>query len=189
MSLKIGLCGSHRTGKTTLAKAIANQCGIPFIPTHTSQVFQAHGLDPAQPLDFAQRLWIQQHIIHAAQQQWATALIDGFVTDRTPLDFLAYTLSDILGSTEVNYADLQAYIDLCLDTTNTTFGHLVVVQPGIPLIYETGKAALNPAYIEHLNTVVLGLCQHEYLTPTINVIPRQVLDLNQRVAVVMAKII
>jgi len=185
MSVNIGLCGGHRTGKTTLAKTIANQYGIPFVPTQTSQVFREHGLDPAQPLDFAQRLWIQHHIINAAQQQWATAA-NGFVTDRTPLDFLAYTLGDIQGRTEVNYADVQAYIDLCMETINTTFDRLAVLQPGIPLVYETGKAALNPAYIEHLNVMVLGLCQHEQLTPMVKVVPRGVLDLQERVAVVMA---
>ena len=42
----IGLVGSHRTGKTTLARAFAEDSGIPFVETSTAEVFRRLGYDP-----------------------------------------------------------------------------------------------------------------------------------------------
>ena len=62
MTIKIGLCGSHRTGKTTLALAIAQEKNLAFVKTDTSAVFKQQGLHPSAPMDFNTRLWIQNHI-------------------------------------------------------------------------------------------------------------------------------
>ncbi|HDN25598.1 MAG TPA: AAA family ATPase, partial [Thioploca sp.] len=155
MAPKIGLCGSHRTGKTTLAEALSKKMGIPFLKTSTSMVFKQHGLHPAQVLDFKTRLWIQHRVIEAAVAVWQTEK-DSFVTDRTPIDFMAYTLADIQGATVVDFAELEAYLALCFEVANQCFTKLAVLQPAIPLVFEPGKASLNRAYMEHLNTIVQG---------------------------------
>lgn len=179
MSLNIGICGSHRTGKTTLANALAEKLGIHLAITSTSDVFKKHGLDPAQPLEFKTRLWIQQLIIEAGEQVWRQST--PFVTDRTPIDMLAYTLADIQGSTDVEFSALQHYAGTCFRITRQYFSSLVVVQPAIPLIYEVGKAALNQAYIEHLNNLIIGLCYDERLTIQPIVIKREILSLEERI--------
>ncbi len=176
--MQIGICGSHRTGKTTLAAAISKKTGLPFLKTSTSAVFQQHGLDPAQPLDFKTRLWIQQRVIEAAVEVWQQA---AFVTDRTPLDFMAYTLAECQGDTVVNYQALEAYLNQCFAVTKQYFSKLVLVQPAIPLVSEPGKAALNRAYIEHLNILIKGLCNDERIScPTI-IIERDIISLEARV--------
>lgn len=177
----IGLCGSHRTGKTTLAIALAERSGISVLKTQTSAVFAAHGLDPAQVMDFKTRLWIQGHILADAQRLWETQT-QAFIADRTPLDMLAYTLADIQGATEVDHVALQAYRARCFELTNQFFPHIVILPPAIPLVHEAGKAALNPAYIEHLHCVMLGLAKEEFLESRVLVLPRAVCDLNARVA-------
>lgn len=178
--LKIGICGGHRTGKTTLARDTAQQLHIPFIQTSTSAVFQQHGLDPAAAMDFETRLWIQDKIIQAAQTSWQPH-DNAFITDRTPIDFMAYTLADIQGKTDVNFESLEKYLNQCFELTNNTFQYLFIVQPAIPLVYEIGKAALNKAYIEHLNTVILGLCHDERLNIPVSIIPRNVMDIQERI--------
>ncbi|ALG66970.1 AAA family ATPase [Beggiatoa leptomitoformis] len=182
--MKIGLCGSHRTGKTTLAQAIADKTGLAFLATSTSAVFREYGLDPAKPMDFRTRLWIQQRVLTSATMSWHDAPTD-FITDRTPIDFMAYTLSDIQGITEVDFPDLESYLTQCFTVTNQYFNQLVVLQPAIPLVYEAGKAALNKAYIEHLNSVILGLCHDERLFCPVTVIKRAVLALEARVDLVI----
>src|SRR3569832_863688 len=62
MSL-IGLCGAHRTGKTSLAKAYAKKHGIAFMETSVSAIFKELGLDPAASFDFKTRLDIQEVIL------------------------------------------------------------------------------------------------------------------------------
>jgi len=182
--LKIGLCGSHRTGKTTLAEAISLQQQIPFIKTNTSIVFEQHGLHPAMPMDFKTRLWIQHRIIEAAVEVWQ-AEQGAFVTDRTPIDFMAYTLAEIQGATEVEFAKLEAYLEHCFEVTHQFFTRLAVLQPAIPLVYEPGKAALNRAYIEHLNIIIQGLCRDERLKCSVIIIKRNLISIENRVRTVL----
>jgi len=182
--MRLGLCGGHRTGKTTLAEALARRLALPFVKTSTSLVFAAHGLNPAQPLDFVTRLWIQQRILEAAEEIWQAAPA-AFISDRTPVDMMAYTLADIQGSTVVPFAELENYLERCFASTNRFFSHLVMLQPGIPLVAETGKAALNPAYLEHLNSLIWGLCRDERLFRPVMRIQRATLDLEERIGTVL----
>jgi adenosyl cobinamide kinase/adenosyl cobinamide phosphate guanylyltransferase len=178
--MNIGICGSHRTGKTTLAAAIAKQNQLKFVKTSTSAVFAQHGLDPSEPLDFKTRLWIQHHVIEAAITIWQTES-QPFITDRTPIDFMAYTLAEIQGDTEVDYPQLETYINKCFKVCNQYFNKLIIVQPAIPLVYEAGKAALNRAYMEHLNSLIQGLCADERQHCSTILIPRQTLSLEERI--------
>ncbi len=179
MRLGTGLCGSHRTGKTTLAADVAATQGISLVKTTTSEVFAAYNLDPAAKMDFRDRLWIQHKIVAAALKVWQGEN-NPFVTDRTPIDMMAYTLGDIQGNTEVDFFELEKYLDFCFRVTNEIFNRLVVIQPAIPLVAEEGKARLNKGYIEHLNILILGLCADERLHCPVRIIPRNILELAER---------
>ena len=176
----LGLCGAHRTGKTTLAIAISSHLNIPFVRTTTSQVFAQLGLDPAEPMDFQTRLFVQNHVLDAAEQVWQESA-SPFISDRTPIDMIAYTLGDIQGKTEVDFNLLSQYIDRCFASTNQFFQNLAIIQPGIPLVYEEGKAALNAAYIEHINILVIGLCNDSRLKTNVFCNARDVINLKTRI--------
>jgi hypothetical protein len=179
----IGICGAHRTGKSTLAEKLAHSAGIPFVQTTTSQVFAEAGLDPSQPMNFSTRLMIQQKVLSAGEAVWSSSK-QPFVSDRTPIDMMAYTLADIQGTTVVDFPQLSTYLQQCFASTNRFFRYLFIVQPGIPLIYAEGKAALNPAYIEHINTLIIGLCQDTRLSSKVKILPRSLIDLSERLAVI-----
>ncbi len=181
----IGLCGSHRTGKTTTAKKLADDNDIPFVETTTSAVFAKHDLKPSSPMDFSTRLWIQDKVLEAAEEIWSQHR--HFITDRTPLDMLAYTLGDIQGRTQIEFEALEHYITRCFESCNRYFSRLCVVQPGIPLIAAPGKAALNEAYIEHLNTLVLGLCLDERQQTPFSVMPRKCIAISERCLFIQEK--
>jgi hypothetical protein len=183
-ALSIGLCGSHRTGKTTLAGTISERTGIPFVRTATSEVFKANALDPSSPLDFKTRLWIQQRILDAAESVWDAGQ-GQFITDRTPLDMAAYTLADIQGRTEVNFVELEEYLSRCFAATNKFFDLLVLIQPGIPLVHEQGKAALNEGYLEHLNYLILGLCGDERVKSRLLCLPRAMMAVSDRATMIL----
>lgn len=182
-AMRIGLCGSHRTGKTTLAEAVSKKTGIPFVRTSTSEVFRRAGLDPAASLDFNKRLWIQNETLEAAKGVWEAAG-KSFITDRTPVDMMAYTLVDIQGSTQADFNEVEDYLERCFTFTNRFFDALVIVQPGIPLVHEQGKAALNRAYIEHLNYLILGLTEDPRRTARVIRLGRETMGINDRVKTV-----
>ncbi len=180
-NINLGLCGAHRTGKTTLAIALSSRLNIPFVRTTTSQVFAQLGLDPAEPMDFKTRLFVQNHVLDAAEQVWQSSA-QPFVSDRTPIDMIAYTLGDIQGKIEVDFDLLNQYISRCFASTNQFFQNLAIIQPGIPLVYEEGKAALNAAYIEHINILVIGLCHDSRLKANVFCNPRDAIALDLRIS-------
>lgn len=176
----IGLCGAHRTGKTTLANALSQRLNIPFVDIGTSAIFAANHLDPAKPMDIRTRLGIQRKILDHAVNVWYSR--DEFICDRTPIDMMAYTLAEVGGDTLT--ADLEKeltnYLYDCKDVTEEIFDHLILVPPAISIVGAIGKAAPSRGYINHVHYLCLGLF-HESLVKGY-MIDRSVKELNARVA-------
>lgn len=178
----IGLAGSHRVGKSTLAVAYAHFAKAEFIETKTAQVFERLGLDPKLDYSFAERIAIQNHILTDAINLYKGCKGNS-ITDRTPMDMLAYTMADVQRE-NMNLNDMVAfadYADRCYTVTNRYFSSIVVVQPGIPLIEAPGKAPANKAYVEHIATLVMGLVVDDRLKVGRHYIGRHNLELNSRV--------
>lgn len=186
----IGLVGSHRVGKTTLAKQYAEKEGIKFVETSVSAIWRELGYDPAVTYDFETRLTVQEEILVRIDAMLAHYAGIDFITDRTPLDMAAYLLGDAIGDRVPDHLQkrVKQYVQDCFDSTNKRFGVVCLVQPGIPILFEEGKAALNEAYIEHLNSLMFGLvvderlhCHHYYL-------PRAVTGKKERLEALVAAV-
>lgn len=182
--MSLGLTGTHRTGKSTLAKAYALAEGVPFLQTGASQVFIDMGYDPKVDYPLDVRLEIQKRILESFDKQYSAGGRD-FVTDRTPVDMMAYLLADVQrqNTTPEQSIGIANYLKDCAAVTNTHFTTLVVVQPGIPVIEEEGKAPANYAYMEHISALVMGIVVSELIIPSHYYIPRKLTNLADRVAV------
>lgn len=181
----IGLCGAHRTGKTTLARAYAEKHGVAFVETSASQVFKEMGLNPAVTYDFETRLTVQEEILKRFDAEYAKHTSSKMaIADRTPLDMLGYTLGDAVQNSvpEDQQERFAKYVQDCLDVTNKRFAVLLLVQPGIKPVVQEGKAALNKAYIEHLNSLILGLSVDERIKPPHFYIPRHMVEMEERMS-------
>lgn len=182
----IGLCGAHRTGKTTLARAYAERVGIPFVETDARGTFARLGFDPKADYSFGTRMEIQLHILHDAGELYRKAG-SRFITDRTPIDFLAYTLADVQRTTLSNPSEertLEEYLKACFDCCNRHFTTLIVVQPGIAIQDAPGKAPASAGYIEHLNSLMLGLVVNPHINAYHFSINRKFLDIEERLSCV-----
>jgi nicotinamide riboside kinase len=179
----IGLCGAHRTGKTTLAKAYALKSGATFLETSVSAINRELGFDLSKEHSFAERLDHQEKILARIDTIYGERAGEEIVTDRTPLDMIGYTMAEAHGDRVAaeDQARFARYVQACIDVTNRRFGVLLLVQPGIPIIAEEGKAQPNEAYIEHLNTLILGLTADERVKPIHFYIPRKTVALNERI--------
>lgn len=182
----IGLAGAHRTGKTSLARASARALKLPFVEVGPGAVFSGMGIDPAEPMDIQTRLLVQSVVLKEAMEKWA-GYKDGFLSDRTPIDMLAYTLADIQGTTldAVGEALLANYTTACIRATNHYFGLVMLIQPGIPIRHEKGKAAPSRGYMEHLNTIMAGLLARRDLQSDVAFLRRETLDMNTRIECVV----
>lgn len=183
----IGACGAHRCGKTTLAQAFAEQHNIPFVRTSGTEVFALIGKDPKVDYPIEDRIVIQEAILFAFERQYAAArsMSPVWISDRTPIDLASYMLADVKRGTFAGQPGLaemvNGYVSRCIEATNQWFSTVVLVQPGIKLVEEAGKAPACPAFIEHLNALQLGLLLDERLLSRHYMIPRKVTDLTDRV--------
>jgi hypothetical protein len=176
-----GLVGSHRVGKTTLAREFAKETDVPLIETSTSAIMKSHGFDPRLDYPLADRIHMQEIILDEMDALFRSGPRT-FITDRTPIDAAAYMLADVTRANTMLDLRIQNYIERCLKVTNEHFSMLLVVQPGIPLREEEGKAPANPAYIEHIAQLVMGLVNDERLGSRHFFIPRRFLRLEDRIA-------
>lgn len=182
--MNIGLAGSHRTGKTTLAQEYSEKMGVPFVQTSASEVFKMMGFDPKADYDFKVRMLIQNEILDASEKLWRAQKGD-FITDRTPIDMLAYTIADIQRE-NLDKDDEKIFMDYqrsCIDVLNRQFSMLVVIQPGIKLVEAEGKAPANEAYIEHINTLVVGIVNDARIGCSKFIMSRKTTDLRRRLDV------
>ncbi|MNV85840.1 hypothetical protein D3C71_1798230 [compost metagenome] len=108
-----------------------------------------------------------------------------FISDRSPIDLASYLLADVTrqtlaGQPEVAKA-VNYYVKRCIESANRFFATIVLVQPGIALVEEEGKAPACPAYMEHLNALQLGLLTDSRLESRNYSIRRGYLDLDVRI--------
>jgi predicted ATPase len=186
--MSLGLCGAHRTGKSTLAEAFAKKHDLVFVRTGATEVFARLGLDPKAEYPIDQRISIQSAILYAFEQQWmdASRRTTFFVSDRTPIDLASYLLADVsrqtlagrMGSSEA----INRYTDRCLESANRFFSTIILVQPGIPVVEAEGKAPADPAYMEHLNSLQLGLLTDQRTMAKSYYIKREHLTIEERIA-------
>lgn len=177
----IGLAGAHRTGKSTLAQEYSLLAGIPFVQTSTSEVFKEMGFDPKLDYGFKIRMMIQNKILDVGNALWSKYK-GAFITDRTPVDMLAYTMADVQRE-NLDKDDEKLFMEYqarCFELTNRHFGALFVIQPGIQLVDAEGKAPINEAYIEHINTLAIGIANDQRLKINRYILNRSVLDLHKR---------
>lgn len=188
------MSGAHRTGKTTLAQAFAQQKDIPFVRTSATEVFKMLGLDPSKEYPIEERIAIQEAILAAFEAQYADATrrTPLWISDRTPIDLASYMLADIQRETVARQpalGELVADYKLrCIESANRWFSVIVLVQPGIATRDEVGKALACPAFMEHLNDLQHGLMKDERAAFKNFYIPRQYTALDDRIACVSSAV-
>lgn len=178
--MKVGLAGAHRVGKTTLAKDIGT---LPYLKTDVAGIFASRGIAPTSKLSFVERMDIQWRLLEHLRQRYETKA--SFVTDRTPLDLIAYTLAEVTDEVaesmtieQVN--DLTSYIDECLITL-LEFDRIFVVRPGIPVVEADCKGSTNPLFIAKIDSLIAGFADRVTRIGLVRFVPFSVTGRLERV--------
>jgi len=88
---RVAFCGASGTGKTTLAKWVEAETGVPFNPVGSRSVAKVMGFDNPYDVDKAgKRKEFQQRLL-TEKLEWEREH-SSFVVDRTTLDNLVYTM-------------------------------------------------------------------------------------------------
>ena len=178
----IGLSGSHRVGKTTLAEAYAKAHGYTFVPTNISEIQLNHGYDSSkQDYSFKERIHIQEIILDELEYRYEKMhqILKNVITDRTPYDLLVYTLLAVNDKCDKeDYERLTYYISRCKFVTTSYFDDLVIIQPGIPVVPSITSAAASRAFMHKFNSILLG---ELYGIDWVKIMPSYILNLNNRI--------
>jgi predicted ATPase len=163
--LRIGLCGAHRTGKSTLAAALAERLGIVQVPSPVSRIARSYGFDMDKdrrddPRFFAMQQEILRELTMSVMQP------SQFVSDRTPLDAAAYLLADVQANTgdDAWREEVLIYADRARMVTDKFYDFVFLVPPGIDFDPMDGKPGANLAYQEHHHLICRGLMD-DLVTP------------------------
>jgi len=89
--IRLSFTGASGTGKTTLAEWVSKQYGIPLNPVGSRSVAKLMGFDNPYDVDKAGKRGEFQHRLVEAKREWEDTH-ESFVTDRTTLDNMAYTV-------------------------------------------------------------------------------------------------
>lgn len=91
MTHRIAFCGASGTGKTTLSNFVTERYGLAFNPVGSRSVSKAMGFDSPYDVDKAGKRAEFQRRLVTEKMAWE-AEHESFVTDRTTLDNLVYTM-------------------------------------------------------------------------------------------------
>ncbi len=129
---RIAISGSAGTGKTTLGRALAAELGVPFVEEgmrrRIEAGFRPHGYGAREWAALIRELWEE----HRAGEDAAK---DGFVADRSSLDFAAfwlhYGLHEDVEATERFVAEMRAHAERYERIVLLPWGAIPLVDDGV----------------------------------------------------------
>lgn len=151
--MSVALTGSHRSGKSTLAKDFAKAIGGVYLPSRAGQMFSDMGLVVGQELTFTECMNVQEAILeaHLADVRGADGI---FVCDRSTIDMAVYTMIEWGQHANPQQSErLLAYVDRCLTQASWLYSCIMLIQPGIPFVIEPGKPPPSPSFQELFNSL------------------------------------
>jgi hypothetical protein len=179
--MSFGLCGAHRSGKTTLAKLVAEGIGVPYVNSSVREALLASGVDPVAPMSPAQRILVQEMYLSLYEQRVLANTPRPFITDRTPIDIAAYLLGEMGMHSEDHSERIEALLARCFRLTREHFSHLIVVPPLPFYAIEPGKPPMNKGYQWHIHALVTGLAAQ---VPDVSLTLLRTHDLEQRIGAI-----
>jgi predicted ATPase len=155
--MAFGFAGAHRTGKTTLAKAVAEDLKMAYHDASVSKIMREAGINAVGDVPLAQRVEAQEFLLkrYLKDLQWAPRPL---VTDRTPLDMIGYMLGEVtMHNTDAALgARIQDYVDACIQATIRHFDTIIVVQPLEVYVEDPDKPPLNRGYQSLVQLLIQG---------------------------------
>ena len=154
----LGLAGTHRSGKSTLARDVAERAGIGYYDGSFGRLAKTLGYESVSKMDIAERLAMQHRVLDLYEREIRQDA-GGRITDRTPLDMIAYLMAEVgmhAGLDAAASRAVVAYRDRCIALTRELFDAVFLLQPLPVYVVADGKPSGDPAYQQHIQMLIEG---------------------------------
>lgn len=192
--IKVALAGAHRVGKTTLLKLVETNpfYDVEVTEMNTSNTYKRLGLNVKAPQTIFNELRVQMECLTLMQSksiyrpelvQPRKPRVPFKMTDRSPLDYAAYTLykfKDLPGYSKV----VEEFVETCIELANN-LDHIIILQPAIPGSESDTSAPFNEPQIQEITNIIIGLSVHPKLTAKVSILPEEVVKPYERVQYVL----
>jgi deoxyadenosine/deoxycytidine kinase len=131
---KIGLCGAHGTGKTTLTKLISEKYNLALIDRTMRNMWEGFGVSDFEKMPAELRGVFQKYAVLNQIQREDIEGVDGFVSDRTVLDNFVHVVMD----SKMSEIDLGLYEALVKERIKT-YTHFIY----LPIEFEVENEYLR----------------------------------------------
>jgi deoxyadenosine/deoxycytidine kinase len=131
---RIGICGAHGTGKTTLGNILKEELKISFLNRTMRTMWEKYGIEDFEKLPGDIRTTFQKYAILKQIEIEEQASATGFITDRTVLDNLGYTIL----SSDMAEIDKKIYTALVKEHLKT-YTHFIY----LPVLFDVEAEKLR----------------------------------------------
>ncbi len=156
--LRIGIMGAAGTGKSSLARKVAEKLDLPLLESKriTQDILERDGYDYGSGVQverFLANTGRQNEILRRTLEQEE---VDSFVTDRTLVDLAAYVVCEMHDSDTKVVGDI---FNTCQEHTSR-YTHLFLCPWRNERAGENRKRTLNPWYQFLIHAVEVGIMAH-----------------------------
>lgn len=174
-----GISGTHRSGKTTLAKDLSSTLDIKFYETKSFEVLKKHGINPIEVNSIDDRIKMQNILLdnHIENLQ---KLPRPLITDRTPLDYYAYLIAEVNmhNLTEEQMQEVFRYRQRCIAAIRSNYACIHICTPLPEYEEREDKPPMNIAYQYKINDIIMGIMNDYQISSVVN---RVVLNSKNRI--------